>query len=270
MQAPSFIAANQSTGTSPLPAVAAAAPAWLFTTLLAVDVAWPRILTVSSTTPALPLQAPVQLPYARSLTMGAEVALELQPAGNGTYVAWEWGCDTAIRCADGSPASSCVTPLSLAEPLIIQTSASESGADDNAQPTSYSPRTWQLWSAAPVLSSGFALLGEISKAVRVSPDRFAFLEESATGFSAGLRVAAGEIVSLAVLVPASIRLTGNREYARADAMIELVEVSGSSSAPCTAVVTCSATQARSEFAAAQVAVPVHQAAAKACTVQVAS
>lgn len=219
MQAPSFIPANQSAS----PALAA----WLFMAILAVDVEWPRAVHVSSTTPALPLQSPVQLPYARGLTMGVHDALALQPATGGAYVATEWGYDAVAKCADGAPASVCVAYISQGSPLNVQTSAAAAavvGDEDatDAAPQPYTPRAWRLWTA-PLLGSGFALLGELFKAVRVSPDRFSFLEASPLGFSAALRVAAGENVSVAVLVPPSSGLGDDAPTAT----IEIVEVIGS-------------------------------------------
>ena len=64
----------------------------------------------------------------------------------------------AVLCADGAPASSCLAPFAKAFPLDVHTSAP-------------GPRAWSVTSVAPVLSGGWALVGEENKYVAVSPQR---------------------------------------------------------------------------------------------------
>jgi hypothetical protein len=237
MQAPSFIPAAAA---APGGSTAEPTQAWCHTSLLAVDVASPRVVRVGSTTPALP-SAPVLITYARGLTLGATPSLKLQGAVAGVHVAVLWGAAAATRCADGAPASQCVTLLTPTAPLVLQTTETATGGGSLQAPVT-APRTWQLWSIAPLLPGGFALLGELSKAVRVSPIRFTFIAAAAdaAGFSAGLRLAPNETVAVSVLVPAlPIQPASALLKSQAlNASVETVEVQGNSSGG-TAVIVCS-------------------------------
>ena len=68
-------------------------------------------------------------------------------------------------CTNGSAASSCVALFDAAHPLAVSTGAPPSATDP--------VRRWSLQSAAPVLESGWAVLGDLSRIVPVSPQRFA-------------------------------------------------------------------------------------------------
>ena len=68
-------------------------------------------------------------------------------------------------CTNGSAASSCVALFDAAHPLAVSTGAPPSSTDP--------VRRWSLQSAAPVLESGWAVLGDLSRIVPVSPQRFA-------------------------------------------------------------------------------------------------
>jgi hypothetical protein len=64
------------------------------------------------------------------------------------------------RCVAGQPAASCVREWSAHAPLDVST-----------PPASGVLRSYALWAAAPVLSSGWTLLGELNKLVPASPQR---------------------------------------------------------------------------------------------------
>ena len=67
-------------------------------------------------------------------------------------------------CANGTNASSCTTLFDASHPLAATTGAMPSATDPI--------RRWRLQSASPVLPSGWALLGDLSRIVPVSPQRF--------------------------------------------------------------------------------------------------
>ena len=69
--------------------------------------------------------------------------------------------------------------------------------------TKHEKTALQLWHTAPVLSSGFALLGETGKWVPVSSRRFSHLDTTANGFSVQLNGAVGEKVDVAIAMPTS-------------------------------------------------------------------
>ena len=117
------------------------------------------------------------------------------------------------RCLEGAPAASCLVPFGAAAPLAFNTS--------NHDPKGRPERTWSLASLAPVLPGGWVLVGEQSKYVGVSPQRFASTRAAAqaggasdafhaaemVGGSGGCLAfdvvgAEGEAVEVAVVVPA--------------------------------------------------------------------
>lgn len=60
---------------------------------------------------------------------------------------------------------------------------------------------FQLWHLAPVLASGWTLLGELGKWVPVSPQRFVQIEETESSLVLTLRGAPGEVVEISFLEP---------------------------------------------------------------------
>jgi hypothetical protein len=80
-----------------------------------------------------------------------------KPAAGSTFVVAAFGND----CVNGAVASTCVRPFSDHDSLTV-------GSGAVLKPGS---RQWELYSAAPVLSGGWVLIGEESKYVRVSAQR---------------------------------------------------------------------------------------------------
>ena len=62
---------------------------------------------------------------------------------------------------------------------------------------------WGLWTAAPILANGYALLGEVGKYVALSPDRFEDVRLGAGGAGVGVALAGapGEAVRVAFYRP---------------------------------------------------------------------
>jgi hypothetical protein len=123
------------------------------------------------------------------------------------YVVSRYG----VACADGAAASSCVEAFSESAPLQIKTEESHTGRVGDIR----------LHSIAPVLPGGWALLGEQSKYVAVSPQRLVVghttsSNSAAAGsdslspgellhgddnFAFGVLGEPGESVAVAVLIP---------------------------------------------------------------------
>ena len=138
------------TAASPESCGAAAAAAYgTFTTVLAID--------MNSTAAQL---APWQL--TPDLSAG------------GAYVAVPWSrgaAATAAACAPGAPPTPCTLPFSPTSPLPLFTGA----------PATNYTHDFELYSISPLFSSGWALLGELDKVVRVSPARFAWVAGDGEG-----------------------------------------------------------------------------------------
>lgn len=146
-------------------------------------------------------------PFTTLLAIDIRDTLALQPSQllpdlsavpNATlYVVCPWarGFDaTAAACGDGAPASGCLSPFSPTTPLPIHT---------GVPPTNYT-HDFELYSLSPVYPSGFALVGELGKMVRVSPARFAWVAEGVSGVGGmdfEVLGAGGEQVVVTVLVP---------------------------------------------------------------------
>lgn len=97
---------------------------------------------------------------------GAPVQLaELWPAPAKGTEFWveEWGRNV---CSDKAAASTCLTKWSAMLPLNVQTTVIHRNYVDT-------DRQYRLFRAAPILPSGWTLVGETSKFVAVSPQRFA-------------------------------------------------------------------------------------------------
>ena len=117
-----------------------------------------------------------------------------RPADAQRYSLWQWN-NTACSVHKG-PASACLIALKPSVRTVVGTGGGVGGGvgdggiggdgdgvvggrrgtdtDTDPAPAAASPDAvdWSLWSAAPVLSNGYTFLGETSKYVSVSPDRF--------------------------------------------------------------------------------------------------
>ena len=166
-----------------------------FLAALAVDVPRPRALWPADFSPALRGGgAPRTVSYARSLTLGRSDSLTLLPAA-GAWVAARWALGAARlteACAAGAPARGCVSVVTDSAPLDVST-GSGGGA---AAPFDHDV---ELFSLAPVLSSGWALVGELSKVVRVAPARFVWLEDAPAGPRFAVRIAPYETVRVTLV-----------------------------------------------------------------------
>ena len=150
---------------------AGSAAAWgTFTTVLAID--------VNSTAAAL---APWQL------------LPDLSGGGPHVAVPWSRGAAApAAACAPGAPPPPCTLPFSPTSPLPLYTGA----------PQANYTHQFELFSVSPVYSSGYALLGELDKVVRVSPARFAWVAGGAEGLSFQVTGSSvGEEVVVSLLQP---------------------------------------------------------------------
>jgi hypothetical protein len=112
------------------------------------------------------------------------------------YLVWEWN-NTACATGGGA-ASDCVVPLGAG------------AVPGTRPPPPPDKRHWQLGVVVPVLSNGWALLGEPGKYVPLSPDRFAAVlpADGGPGIGVELLGAPGEAVTLAYVAPAAAVVTG--------------------------------------------------------------
>lgn len=100
--------------------------------------------------------------------------LSPQPPSAARMVAVNWArgyAAIAAACADGADAAGCAVPFSAAAPLRIETGGEN---PDRSKPH-------DIFSLAPLLDNGYALLGELDKFVRVSLQRFARVVADAPG-----------------------------------------------------------------------------------------
>ena len=142
-----------------------------YTTVLAIDIGGAAALAPAQLLPAL--------------TGGGQVA---------GYVAAPWArgfAASASACAPGAPAAACLAPFSAAAPLPLYT---------GVPPHNYT-HNFELWSLSPLFASGWAVVGELGKVVRVSPARFAYIAGGGGGLEFGVLGAAGEAVTVSVLAP---------------------------------------------------------------------
>jgi hypothetical protein len=99
------------------------------------------------------------------------------------------------RCANGSDASTCLALWDERTPLVVDTAGHGDGSIHN----------FTLLTAAPVLASGWALLGDLSKFVPVSPQRFVRVAPPLAGSSAPFEVdvigSPGEEISISLVAP---------------------------------------------------------------------
>ena len=140
-----------------------------------------------------------------------------EPPERTRYWVHEWG--NVSYCASGSAASSCLSSWDADSPLDIDASNSTHA---------YSQKTakYRLLRAAPVLASGWTVMGELGKIVPVSPQRFV-LTHANVSVSAGGGVdygtelgrgsaidelvfdvlgSIGEVISIALVTPRGIVL----------------------------------------------------------------
>lgn len=86
-------------------------------------------------------------------------------------------------------------------------------------------------SISPLFASGFSLLGELGKFVRVSPVRFSSVAPTADGMAFSVRGAAGEQLSVAVAAGGVVRRVG-LAFPDSGGGVQSVVCSGSGAAPC--------------------------------------
>lgn len=129
--------------------------------------------------------------YVLAWQLAADLALawsDLYPApGAGAeFVALSYsGVAGFGGCVDGAPLSACAEAVPFPGGPLLR--ATGTGADD-----------WRLSTLAPVLSSGWVLLGELDKAVPLSARRFGAIEQPADGsLTVALAGAPGERVRVA-------------------------------------------------------------------------
>ena len=96
-------------------------------------------------------------------------------------------------CGDSLPLSGCTRTFSFQQPLDLFT---------GIPPVNYT-HFHELWSISPVFASGFSLIGEIGKFVRVSTSRFSKVTPTSSGFAFTVTGSAGESISIAVAAPSS-------------------------------------------------------------------
>ena len=102
-----------------------------------------------------------------------------------------------------------------------------------------------VWSLAPVLPGGWAVLGEADKIVKSSSRRFASVVSSATGLSVYVLLAVGETIELTVLAGVGTAAqtmlratcTAHREDAAAEGAVRRVNRFGDVDVPKTVVCT---------------------------------
>lgn len=130
-----------------------------------------------------------------------DLSPDLTGLTSGGYVAVPWSPGmVAVQqaCADGAPASGCVTAFGPTAPLVLRTGAE---AGDHSKPH-------ELWHLSPLYDNGYALIGELGKVTRVSVQRFAWATVVDTDggpphFRFAVNGTAGETVVVTVLAPAA-------------------------------------------------------------------
>lgn len=177
-------------------------PAAVFTTLLAIDVPTHFFVLPAYLTPDLSAPQP----------------------GVASHLVVRWSPGFAAldaACADGAPLAGCAAPFDAARGVDVFT---------GAPPVNYT-HFHEILSIAPLYASGFALLGELAKFVRVSAARFARVEPTADGMTFDARGAPGERVSVAVAAGAAVRRVEVDFGARGGSVT--VACAGAGAAPCT-------------------------------------
>jgi len=144
------------------------------------------------------------------------------------YVGLPWAPGFAAmsaRCADGAAALNCVRPFDATTGLDVTT------GDAPIPAVKGGPHAFDIISLSPLFSSGWALLGEIAKFVRVSPVRVTAIAVASHSVTTWVEGAPNELVKLALLSPGD---DAQLESAR----VRLVEIAFNAEGG-TAVVVCS-------------------------------
>jgi len=179
---------------------------FVFTTVLAIDVPTHFALLPQYLTPDL--SAPT--------------------AGVAGYLALRWSpgfgaIDAA--CADGAALAGCAAPFDAAHAFDLFTGT----------PAVNYTHFHEIVSVAPVFASGFALLGELGKFVRVAATRFTGIMPTADGMVFEARGAPGELISLAVAAPGGVVRRVAVDFGAAGGSAT-VSCAGSGAAPCAVAV----------------------------------
>lgn len=124
---------------------------------------------------------------------------------------------TASECAHGATASRCASLFAQSAPLSVLTSVSSPD-----QTLSH-----DVYSIAPVLGGFWALLGDLSKIVPVSPARFSFVSLAHNG-DLSLGVTGGPFETLSITLLAGLNTTGP-DLARGAVLSVAVNLSGAGS-----------------------------------------
>ena len=150
-------------------------------------------------------------------------------AGVAGHLALRWSPGFAAldaACADGAALAGCAAPFDAAHALDLFTGV----------PAANFTHYHEVASVAPLFASGFALLGELAKFVRVSTTRFAGIMPTSDGMVFEARGAPGERLSLAVAAPGPVVRRVALEFGAAAGPGRLasatVACAGAGAAPC--------------------------------------
>ena len=119
-----------------------------------------------------------------------------QSPGVTSHLAIRWSPGFAavdVACADGAPVRTCAATFDVDTPIELFTGV----------PAVNYTHFHEIVSIAPVFASGFSLLGELGKFVRVSNSRFPAIAPSAAGMDFTAVGAPLEALSLAILAPST-------------------------------------------------------------------
>lgn len=155
------------TATAFVPTSGPSANPVIFASLLAVDVAATLPIYPSYFSPDLSGLDYVWIPWSRGI------------AGN------------VAACCPGCAASACVQLFNATQPIVVSTGVASVPWHHN----------FEYYALSPVLSGGWALLGELSKVVRVSPLRFNTVSASPASLSFKVASNGGETVHVSVVCP---------------------------------------------------------------------
>jgi hypothetical protein len=103
-------------------------------------------------------------------------------------------------CVNGSAVHTCVTAVSADTPHQVFT-APRSDLSNVTGGTDFAPAVFTVW---PVCASGFVLLGDLSKYVALSAQRFSHVECTATGVSATVVGSSGEEVTVTAVTKTTV------------------------------------------------------------------